>query len=240
MTIQLTLPKFTLLEKLYASDAISCCDRCDREIKNSYIIRNNEDNSVHSYGSGCAKHVMGISITEVVEQNKAYDEDQKRIGREAEQEAMGRTYIQSFNEANPKMLQFIAEGATDNNFLSDMKKRIEETGSLTDGQFHAVYRMMLPFAQLDDKVKDMKVYPSKVQAQEGQWGWSYTVTCITENDEKVRIFFSSLNLANGDLLEKCGVLDGDLFPSRIDKENPILVSGSFDGYKIKRAKIKGA
>jgi len=242
MTIQ--LPKFTLLEKLYASDAMACCSRCGREIKNSYLIRNNETGEVNNYGSGCAKKVMGISITEVVEQNKAYEEAVARAAREEEMEAMGRTFIEAFQEAEPEMLQFIAEGAEENSFLADMKKMIEEKGSLTDPQYQAVWRMMLPFADLEKGEKvDMVVYPLQLKIEEGMYGWSYTIVAATEDKKKVRIFFSSLNEQKEADLQWANVLEVDRYGNRygrttIAMDNPIRVKGTFDGYKIKRAKIE--
>jgi hypothetical protein len=236
-TIQ--LPEFTLLEK---NNIGGQCDRCDHELKYVYVIRDNKTGKVGHYGSGCAQKVMGMPISEVVRQNEAYEEEVKRIEREKEFEAMGRTYVQAFEEANPEMLAFIAEGAEENAFLSDMKKTIEEKGSLTENQFHAVWRMMLPFAQFEKGEKvDLVVYPSKFSWSEGMYGWSYTAVCITENKEKVRVFFSSLNDQKERVLADAGVIRfdrGDLESiSRIDMENPIRVTGTFDGYKIKRAKI---
>jgi hypothetical protein len=241
------LPKFTLVEKLSSTDAISNCDRCGREIKHSYLIRNNETGETNSYGSGCAHKVMGISITEMVEENIAYEREVEKQAREAEMEAMGKTYIQAFEEADPEMLKFIAEGAEENDFLADMKKRIEESGSLTDGQYQAVWRMMLPFADLEKGTKvDMKVYPLKVDVTEGMYGRQYMVTAVTENMEKVRIFFSRMDDEKDRILINAKVWGFDKNWNTFGRpynglDNPIYVKGTFDGYKIKRAKIsKGA
>jgi len=233
------LPQFTLLEK---NNIGSQCDRCGRELLNVYIIRDNVSKETFHFGSGCAAHHMGKTVTEVYKENEAYKNAVAKAEHEAEMESMGRTFVQEFEEANPEMLKFIDEGSTNNNFLSDMKAKIQESGSLTKGQFDAVFRMMLPFADIekDTKIKDMVVYPSAIKIEEGQWGWSYTVTCITEDDKKVRIFFSSMNEQKEKVLSSVLRINnhGEYETySVITKDNPIKVSGTFDGYKIKRAKI---
>ena len=239
--MSIKIPQYSLLEK---NNLGSQCDSCGRELKNVYVIRDNVSKETFHFGSGCAHNHMGKSVTEVYNENKEYDKAVKQAEREEEMEAMGRTFVQEFEEANPEMLAFIDEGSTGNNFLADMKAKIEESGTLTKGQYDAVFRMMLPFADLekDAKIKDMIVYPSAVKIEEGQWGWSYTITAITEDDKKVRIFFSSLNEQKEGVLASASILRinnrGEYETSSIiTKDNPILVSGSFDGYKLKRAKI---
>ena len=234
------LPKFSLLQKDNLD--ICSCDRCGRSIKNSYTIKNNETDEVGVYGAGCDQVMMGgKTITEIVQEVIAYEKYEKEL----DVERMGKIRVQTFSEVNPEMMKFISEGAEDNSFLRDMEKRIQETGSLTENQFFAVDLMMKDFADLGTKVKDLIVEPVTMRINLGfMGGWDYTVIALTENDEKVRIYFSSLSLENEELLKDLGVLsidrDGDWVTYNVpeDRRKKILLSGAFDGYKVKRAKIK--
>jgi len=235
----LKLPKFSLLEKNNLGGECSCCGR---SIKYVYTIRENKSKEVLDYGSGCAKKAMGISVSKMVEENIAYEKAVKQAKIDEDMAERGRTYIEAFEEANPEMLAYIEENYEGNNFLTDIKTRIELSGTLSKPQFDAVFRAMLPVAQLPEKFKDLSVYILTMSAKEGQWGWSYTVIAMTEKNEKIRIFFSSLSDKNEAFLRKLGVLSINdfgkyMFASTTDKRFPIKLSGSFDGYKVKRAKI---
>jgi len=238
-TSKIELPKFTLLEK---TNTGGHCDRCGRAIKNVYSIRNNETKECGHYGAGCAKKVMGMSITEVYEANKAYDEAIKRFEKETLEEENGRTFVQEFKEAEPEMLEYIVNNL-DNNFIADMKKQIEEKGSLTDAQYAAVWSMMKPFVELEKGSKiETLIYPIKMKIEESMYGWQYTVIGLNENNEKIRVYFSSLNKQKEDVLENAKILEIDNYgnrygKTRIELDNPIKVKGTFDGYKLKRAKI---
>jgi len=242
MSISINLPKFTLLEK---NNLGSCCDGCGRTLKNVYVVRNNETKKTGHFGSGCFKKFTdGKSITEVVEEQKLYEKAVKQTERDEIQEANGRSFIESFQEAEPEMLEFILNNL-DNNFVKNMKERIETSGSLTKSQYESLFRMMRPFAVFnkDEKVT-LKVFPSKVEIRRNNFGYNdfeYLVIAFTENDELVKIYFSSLNEQKEKVLIDSNVLDFDngsyIGLSYIEKNNPILVSGVFDGYKIKRAKI---
>ncbi len=139
------------------------------------------------------------------------------------------------------MLKFI-EDNQDNSFLVSIKDRIKETGSLTTNQYNAVWIMMHPFMTGEERKIDAFVYPVKFKIEEGYYGWQYTVVAITETGEKVNIFFSSVNDQKELVLKGAKVLEIDGYGNRngrsyIKLDNPIHVKGTFDGYKIKRAKI---
>ncbi len=238
-TQKIKLPKYTLLEK---SNTGGHCDRCDRSLKNVYVIRNNESKEVGHYGSGCAKKVMGISITDMVQENINYENQNKRIESEENFEKSSRANIQSFTEAEPEMIDFI-ENNTENNIIKDMKKRIEESGSLTEGQYNAVKIMMIPFDEIDKDTKvDMIVRPIKLTIDQNHYGWEYNIIAVTDNNTKVKIYFSSLNAEKESILEDSKIIDIDSYGHRYGRVNlnndvKIHLVGTFDGYKIKRAKI---
>lgn len=243
MNSAIKMPPYSLLKKENLGDKLGMCECCGRAIKYVYTIRDNNSKTVVDYGNGCAKKVMGQTIHSMVQENIAYEKALNEEERIKKIESMGKTYIEAFSEAEPEMLTFISENE-DNSFLSSMKTRIEECGTLTKNQYESIWRMMLPDAVFDKKVKDLYVYVLKMSSRETGFGWSYTLTVMTKDGEKGRIFFSSLNDKNEKLLEDLGVLkinrDGYDFISTIEKRFPIKVSGSFDGYKIKRASIERA
>jgi len=69
---------------------------------------------------------MGKTISEVYSENKAYEDELKRVLRLEEEEARGKTFVQEFYETNSEMMEFIAQGSEDNSFLRSMKEMIEE------------------------------------------------------------------------------------------------------------------
>jgi len=97
---------------------------------------------------------------------------------------------------------------------------------------------MLPVAQLDTKIKDLEVQVIRFSKKEGQYGWSYTLFCETQDGELVRVFFSSIDKYE-ELLQDKKIIDRDgmIYENILDRKPTLKVSGSFDGYKVKRAKI---
>jgi len=131
---------------------------------------------------------------------------------------------------------------TDNSFVSSLKKQIEQKGSLTESQYSALWIMMKPFSKIDKNTKiNETLYPVSMKIKEGYYGYEYMVICLNTKGEKLRVYFSSLNNQKEEVLEKAKVLEvmnkDYLFHNYIKLDNPIKVQGTFDGYKVKRAKI---
>ena len=130
------------------------------------------------------------------------------------------------------------ENNQDNTFIYDMKRTVEEKGTLTNGMYSTIYAMMLPVAELPEKVKDLEFKVIKFSKKESFYGISYTLLGEV-NGELIRIFFSSMNKKHNDLFLDNRIYDMEGFISSnlIDRDLHFKVSGSFDGYKIKRAKV---
>ena len=230
----INLPKFSLIEK---NNLGSTCDGCGREIKHVYKLKNNLTGEVNEYGSGCAKnHMDGKSITEVVEENQAY----ARAVREDEIAQNGATRVQEFKELNEEMMTYI-DANSDFSFLASMKEQIEKSGVLSQNQFDVVYGMMLEPAELDDKVKDLELDIFRVKVAHNDFGTNYTLLGETADHKLVRVYFSSINEKNEEILRNKEILRSEnfdfVFRASTEFKRKLTVSGSFDGYKLKRAKI---
>jgi len=144
--------------------------------------------------------------------------------------------IKTFKEVNEDMMKYIINNQ-DNSFIKSMKNRIEETGTLSKNMYSVVYSMMLPVANLDSKNKDLSFRLIRVMKKEGEYGSNYTLFGET-TEGLIRIFFSSLDKVKDLLIDKKVIdYDGMFFEDVLDKNIYMKVSGTFDGYKIKRAKL---
>ena len=179
----------------------------------------------------------GKSITEVVEEAQEY----KNYLAEEDIRTEGATRVQEFKELNPEMMDYIEDNCADILFLVSMKEAIQKYGVLTQGQFDAVYAMMLEPAELGDKVKDLELDIFKVKVGYSDWGNTYMLLGETIDNELVRVYFSSMSEKNEKILIDKEILkisgfDYEFRPTT-DFKRKLTVSGSYDGYKIKRAKI---
>ena len=228
------LPKYSLIEK---NNLGSSCDGCGRAIKHVYKLKNNKTGEVGEFGSGCAKNFMhGKSITELGEETTAYN----NWMAEEDIRQQGGIRVQEFQELNPEMLAYIDANA-DFSFLANMKEAIEKYGVLTQNQYDVVYGMMLEPAQLDDKIKDLELSIFRVKVAHNDFGTNYTLLGETADNKLVRVYFSSMSIKNEDILINKEILrldsDGYVFRASTEFPRKLNVSGSFDGYKLKRAKI---
>ena len=239
MMSKIKLPEFSLIEK---NSLGGTCDGCGRSIKHVYKLKNNKTGEIGEFGSGCAKNFMhGKTITEVVEDEIRYQNALK----EEDLTLNSAHRVQEFAEINPEMMRFI-EDNLDNDFLNSMKTAIETYGTLTQTQYDAVYGMMLPPAELPDKVKNLTVNIFRVKIGVSHYGYqptnNYTLFGETEDHKLVRIYFSSISEKNEELLIDREILklgsDWNYYWLPTTKfKRFITINGSFDGYKIKRVKI---
>ncbi len=231
----LKLPEFSLLEK---NSFGGTCDGCGRSIKHIYKLKNNKTKDIGEFGSGCAKNFMhGKTITDVVNEEKSY----KKALAEEDIRLEGAHRVQEFKELNSEMLAYI-DANSDFSFLADMKLAIEKYGVLTQNQYDVVYGMMLEPAQLDDKIKDLELHIFRVKIGHTDFGTNYTLLGETDDHKLVRVFFSSISEKNEVILTNKEILKvesyGDyVFRASTEFPRKIKVSGTFDGYKMKRVKI---
>ncbi len=234
------LPDYSLLKK---TNFGGTCARCNRSIKYVYTIKDNITGIVNEFGSGCAKKFMdGKTIKEVVTEGIAYD----KAVRDEDLASNGKLRVQEFKELNKEMMEYI-DAHQDFDFLVSMKEQIEKNGTLTPKQYDVVYGMMLPVAELDAKIKDVTLNIFRVKVDYVDFGYrggnnTYTLLGETEDHKLVRVYFSSMSEKNQDLLVNKGVMritrDGDPeWLVSVERPATITVSGSFDGYKLKRVKL---
>jgi hypothetical protein len=234
-TTQIKLPLFILLSK--ESNTSACCDACGRSLKHVYTVKNTETNEEQSLGSGCVKEVCGKSISDIITEKEQYDKVIRHIESLETLEKTKKAHKTTFKELNPEMLEYI-ESNLDNSFIRSMKERIEETGTLTNKMFSAVYSMMLPVADLPEKFKNLEFKVIRFKKTEGEWGPSYTLYGEVQG-KLIRIFFSSMNDKHNELfLNSVYDYEGYAYDNLFEQELKFKVSGSFDGYKIKRAKVE--
>lgn len=202
------------------------CDHCGRHLKHVVLIRDNETNTTMNLGTGCVKSMSGKTLKQIYAEEKAY----KIALKEFDIETNAKIRVQNFKELNEDMMNYI-EKNQDNQFLRSMKTVIEETGTLTTNMYAVVYSMMLPVAQLSNKVKDLQGRVIRIKEGSSNFGYrtqfNYTLFCDV-NGELVRVFFSSDEMINDLGLRQDNVFDLDI---------KININGTFDGYKVKRAKI---
>jgi len=101
---------------------------------------------------------------------------------------------------------------------------------------------MLDWTDLENGQKvDIDIKPIQMKIENGMYGWTYTLIGMTKDKKKVRVHFSSLNEQKQRVLVDSGILEFDTHlvgRTCIDLNSTINVKGTFDGYKIKRAKIE--
>jgi hypothetical protein len=238
---EIVVPEFILVGKAYNLEETRTCECCGRDIHNVNIIKNTHTNEVKEMGTGCTLKTLGKSVREIEKDTENYEKELKKLkNAEAERERKIR-FVETFKEANPEMLQYI-ENNVEIPFINSMKERLEEYGTLTNSMFYAVYCMMLPDAKLDSKVQNLLVKPIRFTKKEGNYGSFYTLFAETENKELIKIHFSSINKKNKELFIEKGIIDDkdDICDDIYRKNIKLVVSGNYDGYKIKRAKIEEA
>lgn len=229
------LPLFSIIS--VKRNVGGCCDHCGRNLKHVVTLKDNSNNKVLDLGTGCVKTFTGKNLKEIYAEEKIH---QSQL-RELDIETKARARVFNFKEVNPEMMNYI-ENNQNNQFIRNMKKVIEERGTLSSNMYATVYSMMLPVANLDEKVKDLDATLIRIKKDTNNFGYqsadTYTLFCET-NGELIRVFFSSMTDKLNTLLKDKGVYtsDGEQIPELFDKQIHLNVSGSFDGYKIKRAKL---
>ena len=231
-------PKYIVLEKINNLQIKVPCDHCGRDIMHVNYIKDTETGEELHLGTACTKNYTGKTLQEINIENHEFNEAATTKAKYEDGVQERKTFVQSFKEADSKMMDYI-EKNLDNTFIYDMKKRIEETGTLTKNMYAVVYSMMLPVADLPDKFKDLEFTAIRFKRYDGDFGSTYILFGETDNHELVRVFFSSLNEKHNDLLLAKKIYDseGFTFDNILDRKEKFSVSGSFDGYKIKRAKL---
>ena len=213
------------------------CDHCQRPIKHTNLIKNTLTNEIFYLGGTCTANFTGKTVKEINDENSDYETEVANQTRIASEFETRKVHVKRFVEANADMMVYI-ENKLSNSFIKSMKERIEKEGTLTPNMYSVIYSMMLPVAQLDTKIKDLEVQVIRFSKKEGQYGWSYTLFCETQDGELVRVFFSSIDKYE-ELLQDKKIIDRDgmIYENILDRKPTLKVSGSFDGYKVKRAKI---
>jgi len=101
--------------------------------------------------------------------------------------------------------------------------------------------MMLPVAELDSKVKELDTTLIRVKTDYNNFTGGQTITlfCETNDHKLVRVYFSSWTEKINDFMLNRNLINsnGDLRKDIMNLKVPIKVSGSFDGYKVKRSKV---
>lgn len=231
----MNIPEYIIVRKeLYT---VAECDACGKSLKHSYIVKNTITGAHSTLGSGCVQKVTGNTVKELY---TIYTEYENSIREEKIQQEQ-KLKVQDFKEANPDMMKFIEDGANKGDtFLLDMKQSLETYGTLTQGQYSAVYTSMLEVKELDPKVKDLCVTIIRVKKSFSHFGENVTLFCESDDNKLVRVYFSGWTDALNNFF-----IDNRLFDEHnnvkkrlMEIKQKICVSGSFDGYKIKRAKIR--
>jgi len=231
----MNLPKFIIVKKETTTEAV--CDACNRAIKHTFVVKNTQNGTHSTLGSGCVEKVTEQTVKQLYSKQSEYD----RFIKEQNIISENQSKVQEFKEANPDMMKFIEDGATrGDSFLIDMKKTIETKGTLTQGQYAAVYTSMLDVKEIDSKVKDLCVTIVRVKTSFNAYGETVTLFCETEDNKLVRVYFSGWteSLNNFFLDNKLFDTNGKVKERIMDIRQNLYVSGTFDGYKIKRAKIR--
>lgn len=234
----MTLPKYIVLEKINNTKIAHECDCCGRDIIHVNYIKDTETGETLHLGTTCTKNYTGKSLNDINVENGAYEKAQKAQYEAEEFESQKKTFVQTFKEVDSAMFDYI-ENNQDNSFLKAMKERIEETGTLSKNMYAVIYSMMLPVAQLTPKVKDLEFKAIRFKKAEGHFGMTYTLFGETDNGELIRVFFSSMNERHNEIMLGEKIYDGEgfVYDNILDRDVRFTVSGSFDGYKIKRAKL---
>lgn len=233
---RLTLPEYTVLEKISNITVEEHCDHCNRLIKNVNVIRNNKLGTTFRLGGTCTMNFLGKTVNEINEENTDYIISVKIFDENQEETARRREFKRTFQEAEPKMLEYIEQNQS-NPFIRSMSSRIESTGSLTKNMYSAVYVMMLPKAELPKKVEKLKFRAIKLIKRRNDFGDTYTL--VGEVDGKsINIYFSSLNEKHTELFADEYIMqDSGIYDNLLSRNVLLTVSGNFDGNKITRAKV---
>ena len=232
------LPKYIVLTNITNIQVETFCTCCGRKLLHPNYIKNTETNETFYLGSTCTKKYLGLSVKEINEENDTYNTDTAKADAFEKSKSARRTFVESFKEVNSEMMAYIVNNQS-NNFIKSMKERIEETGTLTKNMYAVVYSMMLEVADLPDKFKDLEFTAIRFTKKEGHFGISYTLYGETEDHKLIRVFFSSMNEKHNDIMIENKIYDTEGFTSDniLERKLKFTVSGSFDGYKIKRAKL---
>ena len=236
-TAQIKLPEFSIVKLIKNASSECLCDACNRKIKNVYVIKNNKNNEILNLGSNCVKKYSGKTVEEIKKENIEYENNENLRNKIISEENTRKENIRSFTELNEDMYKFIAENQN-NSFLRSIKRRIEETGTVTKNIYNTIYSMMLEEAELEEKVKNLEFKVIKMSKKEGPYGFSYTLLGETKG-KLIRIFFSSINSKHKELLVNNKIMDNDemIFDNVFERNVFLKVQGVYDGYKIKRAKL---
>lgn len=220
-------PKFLLLEK--HTDLNCDCTRCGRPIKHTYIVKETSNGTIHKLGTGCVKKITGKVVHELATESEKYKIEQEKLFEIQQKEAR----VDTFRELNVDMMKFIEHNKDGNEFLESIFETIEYRGTLTHKQHEAVEDMMMPKASLPDKFTNMKFKPIRLKSNVNRWGYYYTLLGEV-GGKRFRIHMTDINKKHASIFNELEIeTDKDL--SKLNLE--LYVSGSFDGYKVKRARI---
>jgi hypothetical protein len=227
----MNLPKHLILS--IKRNVGGCCNHCGRSLKHVVQIKETESGDISNLGAGCVKTVTGKTLKDIFKEEKVY----KEATRILDINNKGKIRIQEYKELNEDMMNFI-ESNLDNPFLKSMYKTIEEFGTLSPNMYNTVYSMMLPL-ETEKNPKDVVAKVIKVSKKQTDFGTNWTLF-VEQNRKLSRLFFSSLNAKNHDLFVELGLLepDGSILIDPLSKDIKVMFSGTFDGYKVKRIKIK--
>ena len=236
-TPSLKIPDYIILQNLSnVQEGSIKCDHCNRLLKHPNLIKDTKTNREFYLGNTCTLNFLGKSIKDIKSETEDFEKETQKINEMKLSENKKEECIKTFKEVNEDMMKYIINNQ-DNSFIKSMKNRIEETGTLSKNMYSVVYSMMLPVANLDSKNKDLSFRLIRVMKKEGEYGSNYTLFGET-TEGLIRIFFSSLDKVKDLLIDKKVIdYDGMFFEDVLDKNIYMKVSGTFDGYKIKRAKL---
>jgi len=223
------------------------CSHCDRDLIHYVVLKDNQKNTERVLGRACVEKFCGSSIKEIKDKIKDEIQEEESIARGIRIKARENVNIKTFAEVNEDIFTYIEENKESNSFILACYKMIQEKGTLTNTMLSWVmvaknsrYSNKTPI-KVKDKTVNVFLYKFKANGFEG----SNSLFAIDENNEIIEIFFSSLNKV-GSLLQEKGILTKDStkisgykVQDKLSFENPIQlnISGSYDGYKLKRVKI---
>lgn len=248
----ITLPKFSLLEKSEGGCHAECA-HCGRELKNFYVVRNNESKETFTLGSGCVQKYCGKTPAKIQKENDDF-EKAVIVAEQEEQLASARiARMTHFKEVEADVWEYILNNAPSNSFLEDMRVKVLEQGTIPENALKAIRVMMIPFAEIEKGTKvegTFEVLQFVVDAGEDSYtGGDYIdvemwVRGEDGNKFKVKTSYSKTN---------CDFVDQVVGITRHNRTGGsrywgakfypefgthfINVSGKFDGWKVTRAKI---
>jgi len=245
----INMPEFTLIEKIKGSSGH--CDECGHPIKNLFILKKRSNNSIITLGSECVKKVTGKTISQIEKENKQIEKQIVIEEKEERERLYKETQLLKFKEVEADVLKYIEANYENNDFLANMKKHIEENGSIPEKALLAIKLMMKPFFKFNtDEIVEGKFQVAKIyilkDSVSGRYNNSHVmITCLKDGKQfRIKTSFSKTNnefidyilelVQPQDIYENSYIWEAKFYPSDLF----ISLKGKYDGYKISRAKIK--